>query len=252
MPRHGVAGRFAAAALAGGLLGGGALALAKAPTAPGGLEDFKCYSVVGEQATARPAQVSDQFGQARTQITSLKLLCNPVQKDATKVTRPLAHLTCYATHDGGPAFERRLVEVTNAFGTRRLAVVKAVSLCAPALASRAPATPPTAPNPAALVDHFRCYDVGALSAKRDVKLRDEFTTTRARSIQAVRLCNPASVEGSRVRRPGAHLVCYTIKDAKAFAPVGVDVRDRFALASVSARKPKTLCMPSFERDVRKP
>ena len=108
---------------------------------------------------------------------------------------------------------------------------------------------PTTPNPARLVDHFRCYDVQAQPASRTVTLRDQFKTTTAKVVRVVRLCNPVRKNNEPVRRAKAHLVCYSITEA-AFQPLAVRVRNQFGRAALRIRRPETLCLPSFKEVVQ--
>jgi hypothetical protein len=89
------------------------------PTAPPGLDHFKCYSVqytLNSSGTPsntfglEPATVisQDEFGTKMPSLGAPKLLCNPVQKtrtdlpggpQTTPVTNPDAHLVCFDARD---------------------------------------------------------------------------------------------------------------------------------------------------------
>jgi hypothetical protein len=62
----------------------------------------------------------------------------------------------------------------------------------------------------------------------------------------VRLCNPVSKSGGKVRRPQAHLVCYSISETP-FQPLAVTVRNQFGVAGMRVRKPAMLCLPSLKK-----
>jgi hypothetical protein len=189
----------------------------------------------------------DQFVSGKTAVLSVQTLCNPVAKNARKMRHPGAHLTCYQTRDAGIDFKAQKVTVSNQFGKRELTVLKPESLCVPSLKSKATDPPPTGPDPEKLVDHFRCYAVDPVPAQQAVTLVDQFTLTPSKVRRLVRLCTPVSKNGGTVRRPKAHLVCYTITDAKQFSPVSVRLRNQFGLTSLRAVKPQTLCLPSFKK-----
>src|SRR5205085_1888646 len=129
-----------------------------------------------------------------------------------KVINPRAHLVCYETPDAGTVpFQPREVRVANQFGIRQLSVVRPVTLCVPSLKRKGAGAAPTGPNPQLVLDHFRCYDVKPQTVPRTVKLADQFKTTKTRVVQVVRLCNPVRKNDTPVKRPQAHLVCYSIK-----------------------------------------
>jgi hypothetical protein len=237
------------------VVGGGLMASAPAlAKVPQGLDHFKCYTTTKPAFKPRTVKVKDQFVSGKTVVLSVQTLCNPVSKrlpgskNASKILHRQAHLTCYQTRDSGIDFKARSVSVTNQFGTRKLAVLRPVSLCVPSLKSKAPA-PPRGPDPAQVVDHFRCYAVKEEFVAKQVILVDQFSRTFGRTLRVVRLCNPVSKNGGPVRRRTAHLVCYSILDGNQFKAVGVRVRNQFGLASLRALKPETLCLPSFKQKI---
>src|SRR5215213_8940507 len=93
------------------------------------------------------------------------------------------------------------------------------------------------------LDHFRCYDIRRQDRGRPVELAGQFRTIATRTVQAVRLCNPASANGSEVRRRPAHLVCYTLRFTP-FTPLAAAVRNRFGSAELRVVKPRLLCLAS--------
>jgi hypothetical protein len=239
------------------LVGGGAIASApgSAPaSAPRGLDHFKCYTTTKPAFKPRIVTVKDQFVSGKTTVLSVQTLCNPVSKrrpgskNGSKVLHRQAHLTCYQTRDSGIDVKEQRVSVTNQFGKRELTVLRPVSLCVPSLKSKAPA-PPRGPDPARFVDHFRCYAVKQESVAKQLILTDQFGRAFGRTLNVMRLCNPVSKNGGRVRRPKAHLVCYSFLDGNQFKGAGVRVRSQFGLASLRALKTETLCLPSFKQKI---
>jgi hypothetical protein len=219
------------------------------PPAPAGLDHFKCYEALQTNFRRRLVGLRDQFGQRRSRVLRTRQLCNPVSKNQGPVLQPRAHLTCYETRDTNTRFVRRTVVVTNQFGQRKLQVLRPNRLCVPSLKRRTAGAVPTTPNPARLVDHFRCYDVQAQPAARTVTLRDQFKSTTAKVVRVVALCNPVRKNNEPVRRAKAHLVCYSITEA-AFRPLAVRVRNQFGRAALRIRRPQTLCLPSFKEVVQ--
>lgn len=175
-------------------------------------------------------------------------VCNPVRKDDSKITQPAAHLVCYATKDVA-RFNPRSVAVANQFGASRLRVVKAVSLCVPSLKRKGARAPDASPDPQRRIDHFRCYAVDPKLTPRPVTLADQFVTTRSTVRSVIGLCNPVSKNGGAVRRPAAHLVCYSILDVAAAKARNVTVRNQFGVARLRATRARQLCVPSLKRDL---
>jgi hypothetical protein len=141
------------------------------------------------------------------------------------------------------------VSVTNQFGTRVLRVTKAVSLCVPSLKKLGGSAPGTAPNPERRLDHFRCYVVDPKQTPRTVTLADQFVTTRTHTVSVVRICNPVSKNGGTVRKPTAHLACYSIRDINESRVRAVTVRNQFGVARLSVGRGRSLCVPSLKRDL---
>jgi hypothetical protein len=217
------------------------------PTAPAGLDHFKCYTGSQVGFKQRTVKFKDQFGSGATRVIRQGTLCNPVSKNGGRVLHRTAHLNCYLTRDVNVKFTPLKADVTNQFGTTTVEVVRPEGLCVPSLKSKTRAAPPTTPNPEKAVDHFRCYVVTPVDVSKSVKLKDQFGATATRTLRLVELCTPVSKNGGQVRRPKAHLVCYSIKDANAFASRNVRVRNQFGLATVQAVRPSTLCLPSFKK-----
>jgi hypothetical protein len=227
--------------------GGGTMAAAPgAATAPEGLDHFKCYTTTKPAFKPRSVEINDQFVSGKTTVLSVQTLCNPVSKDKSKILQPRAHLICFQTRDSAIEFKEQRVSVSNQFGKQELTVIRPASLCVPSLKRKARIAPAPTPDPAKLVDHFRCYAVKPVAVEKEVGLVDQFTRVRSRTSRLVQLCNPVSKNGEPVRRPKAHLVCYLITDAKRFSAVSVRVRNQFGLTGLRALRPQTLCLPSFK------
>jgi hypothetical protein len=230
--------------------GGGTLAAApRSAPAPEGLDHFKCYTTTKPAFKRRSVEIKDQFVSGKTIVSSVQTLCNPVSKDKGKILHRSAHLVCYETRDSGIDFKEQKVSVSNQFGKQELTVLRPASLCVPSLKREGTRAPAPTPNPANVVDHFRCYTVKSVEAEKEVQLRDQFTAVRSRTSRLVRLCNPVSKNGERVRRPKAHLVCYAITDAERFSAVGVGVRNQFGLLRLRVLRPQTLCLPSLKERI---
>ena len=216
------------------------------------IDHFKCYDATG-RFRERSVRLRDQFSSApRTvRVRRTASLCNPVSKNGGPIRTPRAHLTCYATRDRSIPSRRRVV-VANQFGVRRLTVLAPVSLCVPSLKRAGSIAPASSSNPERALDHMRCYSVAPLRTPLTVTLRDQFGSGRSAVVAVSQLCNPVSKNGGVVRRPQAHLVCYTIRDRKPFDRRRVTVRNQFGVARLRVADAHRLCLPSLKQDLTTP
>ena len=224
--------------------------LQRRPFVPPPIDTFKCYGAGETGFVRRGVRVRDQFATRgrTTRLRQTTLVCNPAAKTRAAIREPRAHLVCYQSRDVAP-FTPRGVSVTNQFGTRVLRVVKPVSLCVPSLKRPGRRAPGTSPDPQRRLDHFRCYAVDPKQTARTVTLVDQFVTSRTHTVSVVRVCNPVSKNGSAVRKPAAHLVCYSIRDVVASKVRAVTVRNQFGVARLRVGKARSLCVPSLKRDL---
>lgn len=97
-------------------------------------DHFKCYKASGA-AGAATVRLTDQFHVERVRVAKLRYLCNPVQKDETRIQHPLSHLACYqiVALRRKPPFSPVTVRVRNQFGAEVLRVVRPETLCVPSL-----------------------------------------------------------------------------------------------------------------------
>jgi hypothetical protein len=213
------------------------------------VDHFKCYDAVQRGFRPRTVRLRVQFAsQTRTsRVKAVKFICNPVRRDKVEIAQPKAHLVCYATKDVA-RFTPRTVVVTNQSGTSRLQVLRPVSLCVPSLKRMGTRAPGTSPDPQKRLDHFRCYAVKPKLTPGLAMLTDQFVKTRSSIVTVVGLCNPVSKNGGALRRPAAHLVCYTIRDVADPKTRPVTIRNQFGVARLRAKKARQLCVPSFKRD----
>ena len=214
------------------------------------VDHYKCYEASDATFRPRSVLVRDQFAaRARTaRLRKTTTVCNPARKNGSALLQPKAHLVCYQSRDVAP-FGARSVTVTNQFGARTLRVVKPVSLCVPSLKREGGQAPRTSPNVERRLDHFRCYAVDPKLTPRNVTTSDQFVTTRTQVVSVVRLCNPVSKNGGAVRRPLAHLVCYSIRDRAPDKIRGITVRNQFGVARVRTNRARSLCLPSLKREL---
>src|SRR5262245_6281843 len=104
----------------------------------------------------------------------------------------------------------------------------------------------TRARPSALnLDHYACYTSTSGAFKtRKVKLADQFGSGSAVVSKPVRLCAPASKNGSAVINRRAHLVCYPIRFSPQPGQHRVLVKNQFGPQTMTVIQPETLCLPS--------
>ena len=213
------------------------------------LEHFLCYSIKPSgHFQPRVVKVLDQFKPARkTTVVAPQLLCNWARKNGSPVFDRRRHLLCYTTRSAQP-FATRQVVVTNQFKNVRLAVVKPNALCLPTGKSLTPGTRPVRPK---TLDHFQCYPVkpSTTTKPRRVGVVDEFGKGAYVVARPVRLCNPASKNGSRIRDPRDHLLCYTVDPLQRSRSHTVVVANQFGGSKLATITAKLLCLPSLKRVV---
>jgi hypothetical protein len=242
---------LSAVALAIALAGtaGGATSTRQVPALSFKLEHFLCYSTKPTgHFQPRVVKVLDQFRPARrTTVLGPELFCNWASKNGSPVFDRRRHLLCYTTRSA-QRFATRQVVVTNQFKSVRLAVVKPNVLCLPTGKSLKPGTPPARPR---TLDHFQCYPVKPITTTkpRRVGVVDEFGKGKYAVVRPVRLCNPASKNGSRIRDARDHLLCYTVDPLQPSRPRTVVVANQFEGSKLVTVTAKLLCLPSLKRVV---
>lgn len=211
------------------------------------LEHYLCYSIKPSgHFQPRVVKVVDQFKPARkTTVVAPELFCNWASKNGSMVIDKHRHLLCYTTRSAEP-FATRKVVVVNQFKSVTLAVVKPNSLCLPTGKSLTPGTRPAIPR---TLDHFQCYPVKPITTtpSHRVGVVDEFGRGKYAVGRPVRLCNPASKNGLRVRDPRDHLLCYTVDPLQPSRARTVILANQFGGSKLAAVTAKLLCLPSLKR-----
>ena len=228
-----------------------ASAPSQTPAAPQGLDHFKCYAATGSRLKRREVALSDDFGRHRPTVVRLRTICNAVSMDGGRILNPRAHLACYELRqlivtNSDP----QGVRVTNNFGSTVLSPGADEILCVPSLQRKGTRAPADTLDPQRLLDHFDCHVGSGVDTASVVKLKDQFENTRARVGSPAYICNPAALDHGPVRRPKAHLICYSIVEAEGFEPVKVRLRNQFGVPRAVARKPSMLCLPSRTELIR--
>ena len=130
------------------------------------------------------------------------------------------------------------------------AALAAVLAVAPGTISGAQAKEGVNP-PGVNPNHYRCYKVSEERpfATREVTLKDQFDSGRAKVVRAVLLCTPVQKNRLLPRDMRTHLVCYDT-DGGAAANRAVSVDNQFGRAVLKVDSPNLLCVPSLKRVLR--
>jgi hypothetical protein len=211
------------------------------------LEHYLCYSIKPSgHFQPRVVKVVDQFKQTRkTTVVAPESFCNWASKNGSRVVDKHRHLLCYTTRSAEP-FESRKVVVVNQFKNVTLAVVKPSVLCVPTGKSLTPGTRPVLPR---TLDHFQCYPVKPITTTTPhrVGVVDEFGRGKYAVGRPVRLCNPASKNGSGIRDSRDHLLCYAVDPLQPSRAHTVVVANQFGGSKLTTVTAKLLCLPSLKR-----
>ena len=219
-----------------------------------GLDHFKCYAVRSGKSATRSVKLGDQFGVKSAHVHEARQLCNPVRKAHAQKITPIshlqAHLVCHETVDVSKMTGLPSVRLRNQFGTVETKITGAQSLCLPSL-KRVVEGESRAPHgalPERALDHFRCYGVQPRKVVRTVGLRDQFGKGSSTTARLVRLCTPVrktyEAKVTRIRRPDAHLACYTITPHLVPEQRDVVVRNQFGRKRLRVQEARTLCLPT--------
>jgi len=207
------------------------------------LEHFKCYKLKKKRFQKRQVTLNDQFGGREAKVKKRAELCNPVQKNQEPFLNQDAHLQCYQAK--GPQLGTQ-VAVQNQFGSQRLLVQQARTLCVPSEKRK----PKKQFRPIQVpIDHFQCYDVQPQTPLQrfgtlpPVTLNDQFGREQNVTVgDPKRLCAPVQKNQEPLQHPVKHLVCYAIKDKQVHKTV--QLRNQFEQRTVQTKKPVLLCVPS--------
>jgi hypothetical protein len=220
---------------------------------PLGTDAFTCYRIKASSKFVPVPGVAlvDRFGSTSVEVRKSKSLCAPTSVDGGDPSAPSHpdHLEGYQIK--GPKFRPDTNQtVANRFGTLVVDAKKPARVLVPTAKSLSDA--PTAPSDPA-VDHFQCYKASVAKGQpkfvpvTGVALVDQVGARTVDVTKPRRLCNPADQSGGE---PGAeghvdHLMCYQVKLAASFAPVGpLFVANELGSETLTATKPDELCVPS--------
>lgn len=199
--------------------------VASASTPPTDLDDYLCYKAAlapGEARLPRGTSLvlADEFRGATTfGVQGVASFCNPAVRDGDPAIAPATHHEGFRARPvaGTPRWQPEVHLALDDFGILGLTVLSTDGLLVPSSSADGPGGAPA--PPADGVDHFECWKVkmapgsAAFVPPADPVVQDSvFATAQSlRVVKPTRVCNPVSVDGSPIARPGAHLVCYQVR-----------------------------------------
>ena len=144
----------------------------------------------------------------------------------------------------------------NQFGDIGLDTVKPDFLLVPTAENPATDPPPPGPNE---VDNYKCYKVKVTpgTAKfpkgTTATVADQFTSP-AKSLDVLQpshLCTPVDLNGSGIKHPLIHQLCYKVKASKGVPKhvpqIGLHVNNGFSgVERLDTQKEEFLCVPSLD------
>ncbi len=228
------------------------------------VDHFLCYQVKTTKNTIPFAHVngmtlSDQFDTGYVfDATKPKRLCTPADKNGGGIVDAATHVKGYQikaeslTPKHIPTLN---VTVTNQLGQIILDVVKPDFLLVPSAKNLTMDPPLPGTNE---VDNYKCYKAkishGTAKFPKGVTvtIADQFTAPKALAvIKPTHLCTPVDLNGSGIKHPVVHQLCYKAKPAQG-APkhtpqLGLHVNNALSgLERLDTKKEEFLCVPSLK------
>jgi hypothetical protein len=226
------------------------------------LDDFTCYLTLLSKGTTPFTPVdsvtlTDQFESMTGTVHKPLDICAPTDKNAEGTLDEDTHLSVYKLARLTPRhIQRTALRVTNSLEEIRVDTLRVDSLLVPSAKSLTQPFPP-APDPGGHdLDLYKCYKVRVtpgtpLAAQnRKVTAGDQFTSPpRIVTLRKPRhLCVPVSVNGSVVKSPDAHLLCYNAKPArgepKHIRRSGLFLSDQFGNMRLDTIREREFCIPT--------
>ncbi len=225
------------------------------------LDVFKFYRAkrgrIGEPFVPTDVELIDALDSRSTHVSKVHAVGNPASRDGVEAAIPEAHAVCYKIKDSTtaapqPKFQATSVQISHAFGSESLQILKPETLCMPSSSSASGAPPALASG---LLDAFKCYRAKRAAGspkleRRTVTLVDDFEQKQTVVIGPSAFCVPVAVNGIEPSEPNEFLQCFKVKDAKTtpkqdkFAGADLYVRDAFGPKSLRASKTFRVCIPA--------
>jgi uncharacterized repeat protein (TIGR01451 family) len=224
--------------------------LVKQPRAPRGQPAFDKFS-------PRAITLVDDIETKSTNVIKPLSFCNPVSVDNEGVTDADAHLENYLIKDipGQAKFQKSNHTVNNVFFDDLVITLSKIDRLLVITGSSAAASGvivPTAPS----TDHFKCYAATVAKTPRGVtppypsfapghiQLQDEFGTFSAEVVKPVRLCIPATFDGSAIKDADNALMCYSIAADATSLPQRRFLKNTFGPEVLDLTRIESVCISS--------
>jgi hypothetical protein len=207
-------------------------------------DHYKVYDIFPDKQVQGVVKLNDQFGPSSGDFVGPVHFGLPVHKNNEPIFDARLHYTWYKyfTEERG-----RLVVYENQFGESVVHTTNGVYMLVPALKF------PQPDDPAAVGDHFKCYEAIGEPLGKTVTLETQFGFEDVIVDAPELFCNPAEKQTSDgqvfpIINEKDHLVCYRIEPRR---PVSITVSflDQFGFGVGALAENRWLCVPSLKTGV---
>jgi hypothetical protein len=229
---------------------------------PGSCADhYLCY-MARRQSVFTPAldvRLVDQFEDIRVDVSRIREICTPADKNGEGVIDSATHINRYMfkARVGQPRFvRRRNIQIDNQLtgSPFRIEIFKRDLLLVPTNKSLVGPTTPPAGN----VEHYKCYRAKPTPGQprfqaQNVTVLDQFIPGPPKQYTVKRLrqfCTPVDKNNEGMVNPNAHLACYQVKAVRGqprhIRQTGVNTANQFGSLVVGTIRDNSLCIPSLK------
>ncbi len=230
-----------------------------ASEAPDAGDSFFCYSgAITTDYTPVTLTIGDEIdGTASYEVRKPTSICMAGERDGNAVIDPSTHLRAYElkTVSGEPEHVPILsAHYESALGTIYVDVAQPGRLLVPAgVDLSAPTTAPSFGSHG--VDYYKCYRAKLarsmpkyLPTGAQIHFDDAFEDRDYLIRMATRVCAPASIDGSPIKTPGRHLLCYKASRGRYMPKLtpryGLHTADVVTATQMDVRKDEEVCIPA--------
>jgi hypothetical protein len=224
------------------------------------IDDFIAYKVKTSTGTPKPTPINgvslvDDFDSGLFDVVKTRMFGVPADKNAEGLIDAATHLKIYAIRPspGEPRHTPQTNQrVRNQLGELFLDTIRPDFLLVPAAKNlTVDPTPPVFGSHN--VDHYKCYKVKVTAGtprfpeRVFVDFTDQFTSP-AKTLRVRRprhLCTPVDKNGSGIKNPTGHLVCYQVQGRPRHQKrSNVHTADQFGQEQIDTNKEREICIPS--------
>jgi hypothetical protein len=195
---------------------------------------------------AHEITMTDRFGTWQATVKKPASLCAPVEVETMGDDDPSAYFTCYKLvgDRGGAGSHLPEVGMMGLFGTHKVKLRSATSLCLPSGRD-------DAPGPG--LDPLRCYRAALAAGQpsqeaRELSFRDDLDERRGSARRIKEVCLPAQM-GQDVSDPDLVVACYSLKDAtgqERYSGEHIPLSNAFGDQTLRTNRGSTVCVPVSE------